>query len=137
MSVRYRRRWQDDPRVHDDVAARRDGASLQQRRHQNGELQEEDLLQRSRPDSDAWKTHAVLSLCLEPGGGDLLGTLSKTRPRAAARTQSKFTSGLVAAIGASQDGVARLALPAWAEKQQSREDDRFARKKHRRRHGAC
>jgi hypothetical protein len=39
---------------------------------------------------------------------------------------------LVAAIGASQDGVARLELPAWAEKQQSRENDRFALEKHRR-----
>ena len=39
---------------------------------------------------------------------------------------------MVAAIVASQDGVARLALPAWAEKQQSREDDRFALEEHRR-----
>lgn len=100
-------------------------------------LREKHLLQRWRPDSDAWKTHAVLSLYLETGGGDRLGTLSKTRPRAAARTQSKFTSGLVAAIGASQDGVARLARPAWTEEQQSREEDRFALEKHRRRHGAC
>jgi hypothetical protein len=29
-------------------------------------------------------------------------------------------------------GVARLALPAWAEEQQSREEDRFALEKHRR-----
>lgn len=54
------------------------------------------------------RAHAVLYLYLETGGGDFLGTLSKTHPRAAARTQSKFTLGLVAALGASQDGVARL-----------------------------
>ena len=58
--------------------------------------------------------------------------LTKTRPRATTRTQSKFTSGLVAAAGAGQGGVPGLALQAWAEKQQSREDDRFALEEHRR-----
>ena len=72
------------------------------------------------------KTQTVLLLYLETGGGDLLGTLSKTHP------QSKFTSGLVAAHLCKPGWVARLALPAWAEKQQSREDDRFALEKHRR-----
>jgi hypothetical protein len=62
--------------------------------------------------------------------------LTKTRPRATTRTQSKFTSGLVAAAGAGQGGVPGSALQAWAEKQQSREDDRFALEEHRRRHRA-
>ena len=58
--------------------------------------------------------------------------LTKPRPRATTRTQSKFTSGLVAAAGAGQGGVPGSALQAWAEKQQSREDDRFALEEHRR-----
>jgi hypothetical protein len=68
-------------------------------------------------------------LYLETGGGDLLGTLSNARPRAAASTQSKFTSGLVGRVSAACMGVGtvgRPALPAWTE-QESREEQAVSR----------
>ncbi|KAF9701911.1 hypothetical protein EKO04_001102 [Ascochyta lentis] len=139
--------WILDPRAHDDVAARRDGASLQQRaapaRGGGGSLLRQERvccsaagqIQMLRCVESARCALAVARngwwTCLEGGASQQNAATSRCShaiyarfgPGGSSSNQQPATSGQQAA---GQDAVVRRALPAWAEKQQSREEARRA-----------